>query len=605
MSQILDQFGQPIRTGDLAEPQTARIGPWLHRTLEPALTGLTPSRLSAALVAADNGNLLEQHRLFADMEGRDAHLAAEMGKRKNSLIGLDWDIVPPRNATPAEEAAAEWVEEVLEDAIDPLEDLIAFLLEAIGHGFACAELDWKKQDGEWLPSYHPRPQEWFCLDATRSELRLVDTSADGQVLRPFGWVWHVLGKAKTGYMGRMGLYRAIVWPFLYKAYAIGDFAEFLETYGLPIITGKYFSGASDDEKSSLLRAVSALGHDARAIMPQEMTIEIDKVSAHGDDLHLRMVDWADKSISKLVLGGTLTSQADGKTSTNALGNVHNEVRHDILISDARQIAATLTRDLIYPLIALNLGGIDSLRRCPRLVFDTSEAEDVSLFAEALPKLVGAGMNTIPLAWVHEKLKIPQAEGNEPVLSMSATTANTETKTPSTATNAAPAKAALSAQPAGVSSSAPPDVALADQLASADQPLMDDLITTISKMVGSANDLQSLQTTLLNAYGDLDTEELTNLMAAAFALAELKGMAAVIEEAGLPPVAALAAVLPVPPSPAAPQAIHIHLPEGMVQIAAPAVSVQNDIHVPPARTVQKTPVRDENGLIKFVIEKEIE
>lgn len=529
MSQILDQFGQPIRTGDLAEPQTARIGPWLHRTLEPALTGLTPSRLSAALVAADNGNLLEQHRLFADMEGRDAHLAAEMGKRKNSLIGLDWDIVPPRNATPAEEAAAEWVEEVLEDAIDPLEDLIAFLLEAIGHGFACAELDWKKQDGEWLPSYHPRPQEWFCLDATRSELRLVDTSADGQVLRPFGWVWHVPGKAKTGYMGRMGLYRAIVWPFLYKAYAIGDFAEFLETYGLPIITGKYFSGASDDEKSSLLRAVSALGHDARAIMPQEMTIEIDKVSAHGDDLHLRMVDWADKSISKLVLGGTLTSQADGKTSTNALGNVHNEVRHDILISDARQIAATLTRDLIYPLIALNLGGIDSLRRCPRLVFDTSEAEDVAIFSEALPKLVGAGMNTIPLAWVHEKLKIPQAEGNEPVLSMSATTANTETKTPSTATNAAPAKAALSAQPAGVSSSAPPDVALADQLASTAQPLMDDLIAAVSNMVAQSSDLPSLQASLLNAYGDLNTADLTNLMAAAFALAELKGMAAVQAE----------------------------------------------------------------------------
>jgi phage gp29-like protein len=189
----------------------------------------------------------------------------------------------------------------------------------------------------------------------------------------------------------------------------------------------------------------------------------------------------------------------------------------------------LTRDLIYPLIALNLGGIDSLRRCPRLVFDTSEAEDVAIFSEALPKLVGAGMNTIPLAWVHEKLKIPQAEGNEPVLSMSATTANTETKTPSTATNAAPAKAALSAQPAGVSSSAPPDVALADQLASTAQPLMDDLIAAVSNMVAQSSDLPSLQASLLNAYGDLDTADLTNLMAAAFALAELKGMAAVQAE----------------------------------------------------------------------------
>ena len=50
-------------------------------------------------------------------------------------------------------------------------------------------------------------------------------------------------------------------------------------------------------------------------------------------------------MSKAILGGTLITQADGKTSTNALGEVHNEVRHDILTSDAAQIAATITRQI--------------------------------------------------------------------------------------------------------------------------------------------------------------------------------------------------------------------------------------------------------------------
>ncbi|MGL9774415.1 MAG: phage portal protein family protein [Sodalis sp. (in: enterobacteria)] len=36
-----------------------------------------------------------------------------------------------------------------------------------------------------------------------------------------------------------------------------------------------------------------------------------------------------------MLGGALTTQADGKSSTNALGNVHNEVRHELIASDAR------------------------------------------------------------------------------------------------------------------------------------------------------------------------------------------------------------------------------------------------------------------------------
>ena len=533
MAQILDQFGQPIRTADLAEPQTARIGQLINRYLESSLDGLTPARLSAALKAADNGDLLVQHRIFADMEERDTHIAAEMGKRKHALLGLDWDIVAPRNATPAEEAAAEWVKEVLQDAIDPLEDLITFLMEAVGHGFACAELEWKKGGGEWLPTYHPRPQEWFRLDtATRTNLRLVDNSAEGAPLQSFGWVWHVPGKPKTGYMGRMGLYRALVWPFIYKAYAIGDFAEFLETFGLPIIIGKYFNGASKDEKASLFQAVTALGHDARAIMPLEMQIEVQKVTGSGGSgsPHLLMVEWADKAQSKLILGGTLTSQADGKTSTNALGNVHNEVRHDILKSDARQIAATLTRDLVYPLIALNKGGIDSLRRCPRLVFDVSESEDIVALAEALPKL--SPLFKIPVAWVRDKLHIPAPEGDEEVLG-TPVPAKSDAITPGVKTPAESdtgASANATKKPIAALSALPANVDLPDPLAGNLQKLSDDatsanqqMITTIQAMVDAAPSLDALQSRLLQAYSHLDTEALSRIMAAGFALAELQGM----------------------------------------------------------------------------------
>lgn len=515
-AQILDQFGQPIRTADLAEPQTARIGALVNRTLEAALDGLTPNRLAVALRAADDGDLLAQHRLFSDMEGRDAHLAAEMGKRKNALVGLDWDIVAPRNATPDEEAAAEWVKEVLQDAIDPLEDLVAFLMEAIGHGFACAELEWQRRDGEWLPTYHPRPQEWFRLDwQTRSELRLIDHSADGQALQPFGWAWHVPGKAKTGYMGRMGLYRAAVWPFIYKSYAIGDFADFLETYGLPIITGKYFNGASPAEKASLLRAVTALGHDARAILPQEMSLEIAKVTGSGDDLHLRMVDWADKSISKLILGGTLTSQADGKTSTNALGSVHNEVRHDILVSDARQIAATLTRDLIYPLIALNKSGINSLRRCPRLVFDTGEVGDVAALAEALPKLVIAGMKSIPVAWVHEKLRIPIAEDGEAVLGTSARDLARKPDAPAS-------MAALSAALPGSRVAQDAADRSLPQLSEQAGAVVAGWLEQISAMLDAAQSLDEFREQLLARYSALPADELVSLMAVALSAINLRG-----------------------------------------------------------------------------------
>ena len=35
--------------------------------------------------------------------------------------------------------------------------------------------------------------------------------------------------------------------------------------------------------------------------------------------------------------------------------MHNELRHDLKKSDARQLATTLTRQLVYPILAVNRG----------------------------------------------------------------------------------------------------------------------------------------------------------------------------------------------------------------------------------------------------------
>lgn len=415
---ILDQHGNPIELKTLREPQTASVGALAHEWIEHGVSaGLSPARLTSILREADQGNLIRQHELFEDMMERDAHLNAEMGKRALAIQTVEWDIVPPRNATAAETAAAEWVEEVLRDMGD-FQDLLLALQDAIGHGFAPIELEWRVEGREWLPTWEARPQTWFRLDQARRELRLRDNSADGAGLNPFGWIMHMRRRAKTGYIGRLGLHRVLAWPYLYKAYGLGDFAEFLEIYGLPFIVGKYFPGSSAEDKSSLLRAVTALGHDARAIMPADMEIEIKEIlgGGGGQPLHLRMVEWADKAQSKGILGATLTSQADGKSSTNALGKIHNEVRKDILVSDTDQVASSLTRDLVYPLIALNKGGIDGLRRCPRLVFDVEEPEDIALYSEALPKLAAAGMK-IPRVWAQARLKVPEPEGEEDILAV--------------------------------------------------------------------------------------------------------------------------------------------------------------------------------------------
>lgn len=524
---ILDQYGKPIDTAVLKDPQTSRVATLENQYLTPMLSGLTPARLASILKAADDGDLTAQHRLFADMEERDAHLLCEIGKRKLAVMDLDWDIVPPRNATAAEKANAEWLKEVLTDAVDPFEDLLLALMDGVGHGFAAVELEWRQEGKDWLPAFHPRPQEWFRLSRDRRALHLQDASADGARLVPFGWVLHTHGKAKTGYLGRMGLYRALVWPFLYKAYGIGDFAEFLETYGLPIVLGKYYQGASDTEKASLMRAVTALGHDARAIMPADMAIEINKVTADGSGTpHLAMVDWAERSISKCILGQTTSSEAKATGMGSGVANLHAEVRRDIRNADARQIAGTATRDLLYPLLALNRGGIDSLSRCPRLVFDTGEAEDLTAYAEALPKLVTAGMNTIPVSWVHERLRIPEPADGEATLGAKA-------PPPPVAGGAGKeaAPAALAALAAQGSGSAAVSDTLATQLAAATAVDIAGWIETVRAMLDSSDSLEEFRAKLLAAYPQLDAGGVVAAMRSALAAADLQGRLDVSRDAG--------------------------------------------------------------------------
>lgn len=412
MVAIVDQFGRPLSREIIAEPQTARVSSLRQEFEDHPSRGLKPAKLAAILEAAEQGDLTAQNNLFEDMEEKDAHILAEMGKRKRVLTTLDWEIVAPRGADKREQMLADYANEVLRDMPD-LDDLIIDLSDAIGKSYSCAEMGWQKVGKELLPDIAHRPARWFTVDReTRQELRLRTMSIGGEPLNPFGWIVHT-HKAKSGSIMRGGLLRVLAWPYLFKNYSIRDLAEFLEIYGLPLRLGKYQSGASEAEKATLLRAVVNIGHAAAGIVPQGMDIEFKESAKGASDPFEAMINWCERSQSKAILGGTLTSQADGKSSTNALGNVHNEVRRDLMISDSRQLAGTLTRDLIYPLLAINKG-IDSLRRCPRFVFDTQQGDDMKLFAESLPVFVDMGMR-IPRDWAHSKLRIPAGSKDEPCL----------------------------------------------------------------------------------------------------------------------------------------------------------------------------------------------
>jgi phage gp29-like protein len=417
-SKILGPDGQPLMAPTVDEIQTEnnpQVGMIMQQFSEHPSVGITPNRAARLLQDAERGDLVAQCQLAEDMEEKDTHLFSELGKRRRAWLPVPWTLQPPHDASAAEKADCELIEQLLR-SFDWLPDTIFDASDALLKGYSAQEYTgWENVDGLLMPKgcEWRDPSIFQVLPTDPQTLRLRDGSYEGVALNPLGWMVH-RAKSKSGYMARTGLVRTLVWPFIWKNYSVRDLAEFLEIYGLPLKLGKFPEGATEKDKAALMRAVLSIGHNAGGIIPRGMDIDFQTATSGQADPFELMISWGERSMSKAILGGTLTSQADGKSSTNALGNVHNEMRQELRDSDLMQLAHTLNRDLVFPLYALNAKSYRTARRVPKLVFDTTEAEDMATFAKSVPALVGVGMQ-IPLAWAHEKLKIPMPAKDEPVL----------------------------------------------------------------------------------------------------------------------------------------------------------------------------------------------
>ncbi|MES9873142.1 MAG: DUF935 domain-containing protein [Candidatus Sedimenticola sp. 6PFRAG7] len=519
LKQLSDWLGRTIKRKQIDDTQSARIGMVDREFANHPSRGLTPQRLAAILTNAEQGDLIDQLDLFEDMEEKDAHIFAELSKRKRVLQGLDWSIVPPRNATPQEEKAADQASEWMQD-IDNFEDALFDMADAIGKGFSNLEIDWQRESHIMLPRLNHRPARWFTVNkADRDKLLLRSDDNQGEALWPFKWVSHI-HKAKSGYIARSGLHRVLAWPFLFKNYSVRDLAEFLEIYGIPARLGTYPSGASEKDKRTLLQAVISVGHNAAGIMPEGMMMEFKEAAKGASDPFMAMIDWCESSESKAILGGTLTTSAESTGLGSNLGDVHNEVRHDLRDSDARQLAGTLTRDLVWPMVALNIPGIDPAR-APRFQFETQEPEDLKLMSEALPELVKIGFQ-IPRSWGHEKLQIPEAEDGEAVLGV--TEAPSPLRGEGWGEGKNEQKHAATAAAATKAGTTEPDLVdhqvrrLQDETA----PSIDAMLDQIRTLLEEVATMEELQERLVEAFNYMEIDDLAEVIQLGMSAAELAG-----------------------------------------------------------------------------------
>lgn len=520
MAQLLDQFGNPV---DLSRLREEKAGPTVSGVRpiiggHPA-QGLTPGRLAGLLLASENGDPTPLMELAEEMEEKDWHYMSVLGTRKRAVAQLDITVEAGGDSA-REEEIADFIRDWL--TRDEIEDELIDILDAIGKGYSVTEILWDLSERQWLPSrLEWRRPEWFEFDRHTGQRALLRAEGGPQPLEPFCFITH-FAKAKSGLPIRGGLARSVAWAYLFKNYDLKDWVTFLEVYGMPIRVGKYENGATEEDKEILLRAVSSIGTDAAAIMPKTMMIEFIENKAgggSGSEQYERFADWLDRQVSKAVLGQTLTTEVKG--GSMAAAKVHDEVRKDIMRSDARQAAATLNRDLIRPIVDLNYG---PQKTYPRIRMEIPDSVDLKAFSDGITPLIDRGLK-IGQGWVREKFGAPLPSDDDELLTPQSA-APPPTSAPPTSTPPADPPAAVETATIRASQEAAEADAAIDGLSETAleewEPLIEPLLAPLLEEIEAADDLEALRDKLTARLGDMDTAEFERVLARAGFMARVAG-----------------------------------------------------------------------------------
>ena len=402
---ILDQFGRPVAALKKPELRELAAVSLRDRWSSYPSRGLTPGRLSAILEAADAGTLREQAELFEEMEEKDAHLAAVLQSRRLAVVGLPWQVTPAAGEKP-EQAAAELCREVLESL--NIRELCLHLLDAVGKGVAAVELVWQVDGGRAVVSrarpIHAKNITWLDSDTPRL---VTEANWQGEEVPPWKWIVHV-HRTRSGHDTRNGVLRVCAYMYLFKNYALKDWAVFNEIFGMPLRLGKYDPAASPADREALRAAISSLGSDAAGIISKNTEIEFVEAAGRLSGTYNPyevLAEFCNREMSKAVLGQTLTTDTTRATGTYAVGRVHDEVRRDLLEADAAALAETLRAQLLRPLTGFNFGWEVP---APRFRFDLAEEVDLKALAETYKILHEMGQ---PLSVEHvaERFGVPLPE----------------------------------------------------------------------------------------------------------------------------------------------------------------------------------------------------
>ncbi|PKP09860.1 MAG: hypothetical protein CVU09_09530 [Bacteroidetes bacterium HGW-Bacteroidetes-4] len=340
--------------------------------------------LKAAEGTTENRKLL--YELYDDMI-LDGHLRSVMNKRIMSITNTD--LVFMKDGKEVEEM---W------PVINSKEfkKVLRYIIEAKLYGHSTVEFTAGNEmdfTADLIDRRHVKPRMGLVVKSTG------DTTGEAFREPPYNnFVLEVGGKKDFGLLLQASQY------VIYKRGALGDYADYLQLFGVPFRHAKY---ENPESRKVIDEAMANMGSAGWASTPKDVEINILRAEgATGANLIFKgfIKDVCNDEISVTILGQTMTT-SDSKNSGFAQGVVHAGVESQIHADDRRDTLAVLNSDVVRILANLGFpteGGefiypdIDTLSLKDRIDIDTK----------------AAGLVELPKRYIYDKYSIPMPEGGE-------------------------------------------------------------------------------------------------------------------------------------------------------------------------------------------------
>jgi phage gp29-like protein len=395
---------------------------------------LFPGEIRGILASALMGDLFHQEQLFSIMFDSWPRLQKNLRELTGAVSKIKYVVTPfkeenAEDATPSAIDKADCVRRAFA-GMTPLitrnehnfEGLIKVIVESTLTGITVSEILWELRPGPKGQGQEYMPKATFKLPALFYRYPTGLDNLDELLLNPTGefnginlvpWPENkfiiAISQGHSGHPSTTMALRCLAALWAANVFGLEWFCTNAQLFGIPFRKGTFEKG--DTEGYNLLMAMLAkMGTAGYAALPVNTNVEfINAPGTGGIGPAERLVDLSDRICDIFILGQTLSTDV-GNSGSRALGQVHAQVKQDVMEQTADYSAGILQTQFVPGILMMNYGNIEEM---PTIEPDMEEPQDELGLAQRDVILFGpgpAGMGLpVTLKYLYKRHNVPEPE----------------------------------------------------------------------------------------------------------------------------------------------------------------------------------------------------